>query len=248
MSTSPPRTPTQREITTAHLPGRVDPRGGLKSNLQQVPTWTSTASWRCTRSRRKSWSANGLSLRTTSKWAMTGRFTWRVDCGEGRVQMKGRASRTRPACPPHVTPQVHNVLAACEGQLSPHALAGRQWLNRPGPDPTRQRLDPASPCGYPVATGDTMPTVGVRELKNNATKIVRAVREDHAQYVVTVDGRPVAVLRPYTAADEAARLDDGVNEAIARLRDIVADVAEHSIPGVSGVEALRAEREARWPS
>lgn len=93
-----------------------------------------------------------------------------------------------------------------------------------------------------------MPTVGVRELKNNATKIVRAVREDHAQYVVTVDGRPVAVLRPYTAADEAARLDDGVNGAIARLRDIVADVAEHSVPGVSGVEALREEREARWPS
>ena len=63
-----------------------------------------------------------------------------------------------------------------------------------------------------------------------------------------MDGRPVAVLRPYTAADEAARLDDGVNEAIARLRDIVADVAEHSVAGVSGVEALRAEREARWPS
>lgn len=90
-----------------------------------------------------------------------------------------------------------------------------------------------------------MPTVGVRELKNNATKIVRAVREDHAEYVVTVDGRPVAVLRPYTAADEAARLVDDTGKAIARLRDIVADVAEHSVPGVSGVAALRAEREAR---
>lgn len=89
-----------------------------------------------------------------------------------------------------------------------------------------------------------MPTVGIRELKNNATKIVRAVREDRAQYVVTVNGRPVAVLRPYMTAD-AARSDDGVNVAIARLRDIVADVAEHSVAGVSGVAALRAEREAR---
>ena len=38
-----------------------------------------------------------------------------------------------------------------------------------------------------------MPSVGVRELKNNATRIVRAVREEQAEYVVTVDGRPVAV-------------------------------------------------------
>lgn len=93
-----------------------------------------------------------------------------------------------------------------------------------------------------------MPTVGVRELKNHATKIVRSVREEHAQYVVTVDGQPVAVLRPYTAADAAAQRADDVELAIARLRALVADVAGHSIPGVSGVEALHQQREARWQS
>lgn len=93
-----------------------------------------------------------------------------------------------------------------------------------------------------------MPTVGVRELKNHATKIVRSVREEHAEYVVTVDGRPVAVLRPYTAADAAAQRANDAELAIARLREIVADVAGHSLPGVSGVEALREQRDAKWQS
>jgi len=41
-----------------------------------------------------------------------------------------------------------------------------------------------------------MPKVGVRELKNQTTEIVRDVRENRAEYVVTYRGRPVAVLLP----------------------------------------------------
>ncbi len=41
-----------------------------------------------------------------------------------------------------------------------------------------------------------MPRVGVQELKNQATRIVRDVRENRAEYVVTYRGRPVAVLLP----------------------------------------------------
>jgi prevent-host-death family protein len=41
-----------------------------------------------------------------------------------------------------------------------------------------------------------MPRVGVRELKNRTTQIVRDVRENRAEYVVTYRGRPVAVLLP----------------------------------------------------
>lgn len=47
--------------------------------------------------------------------------------------------------------------------------------------------------------------IGVRELKNNATRIVRAVREEQAEYVVTVHGKPAAILRPLTP-DERERL------------------------------------------
>ena len=38
--------------------------------------------------------------------------------------------------------------------------------------------------------------VGVRELKNRTTEILRDVRENRAEYVVTYYGRPVAVLLP----------------------------------------------------
>lgn len=48
-----------------------------------------------------------------------------------------------------------------------------------------------------------MRTIGVRQLKNEATQIVRAVRDEHAQYVITVNGTPVATLRPYADRDIA---------------------------------------------
>jgi prevent-host-death family protein len=41
-----------------------------------------------------------------------------------------------------------------------------------------------------------MPQIGIRELKNDASEIIRAVREDRAEYVVTLRGRPVAVIMP----------------------------------------------------
>ena len=41
-----------------------------------------------------------------------------------------------------------------------------------------------------------MPRVGVREFKNQATEILRNVRENQTEYVVTYHGQPVAVLLP----------------------------------------------------
>jgi prevent-host-death family protein len=41
-----------------------------------------------------------------------------------------------------------------------------------------------------------MPRVGVRKLREQATEIVREVRENRAEYVITYRGRPVAVLLP----------------------------------------------------
>ena len=39
-------------------------------------------------------------------------------------------------------------------------------------------------------------SVGVRELKDRTSQIIRAVRQGRAEYVVTVQGRPVAVIVP----------------------------------------------------
>lgn len=41
-----------------------------------------------------------------------------------------------------------------------------------------------------------MPSIGVRDLKNHAPEIMRLVREERAEYIVTYRGEPVAVLLP----------------------------------------------------
>ena len=41
-----------------------------------------------------------------------------------------------------------------------------------------------------------MPEIGIRQLKNETSEILRAVREEGAEYVITYRGQPVAVLRP----------------------------------------------------
>jgi prevent-host-death family protein len=78
--------------------------------------------------------------------------------------------------------------------------------------------------------------VGVRELKNQATEIVRQVREERAEFVITYYGRPVAVLLP---VDE-----DWLSEEAKRA-------AEAASPGEAleaEMEALRGKIEHSWTS
>jgi prevent-host-death family protein len=44
-----------------------------------------------------------------------------------------------------------------------------------------------------------MSTIGVRELRQQASEVIRKVREEGAEYVITYQGRPVAVLLPLDA-------------------------------------------------
>ena len=41
-----------------------------------------------------------------------------------------------------------------------------------------------------------MPRVGIRELKNGTSEIIRAVREEQVEYIVTYRGEPVALILP----------------------------------------------------
>lgn len=41
-----------------------------------------------------------------------------------------------------------------------------------------------------------MSLIGVRELREQASKVIRQVREEGAEYVVTYQGRPVAIILP----------------------------------------------------
>jgi len=55
-----------------------------------------------------------------------------------------------------------------------------------------------------------VPRVGIRELKNRTSEIVRAVRERGVQYVVTHQGHPVGILLP---VDET-RLEAAVHHVV----------------------------------
>lgn len=53
-----------------------------------------------------------------------------------------------------------------------------------------------------------MPTIGIRELKAQASDVVRQVKEQHAEYVVTVRGEPAALLLPIDPASLSLRPAD----------------------------------------
>lgn len=44
-----------------------------------------------------------------------------------------------------------------------------------------------------------MPLIGVRELRQRTTEVLRRVREDKAEYVITYQGHPTALLLPVDA-------------------------------------------------
>jgi len=53
----------------------------------------------------------------------------------------------------------------------------------------------------------TQKSVGVRELKTHAARILRQVRETRASYLVTHRGQPIGVILPFDNADETPALD-----------------------------------------
>lgn len=72
-----------------------------------------------------------------------------------------------------------------------------------------------------------MPEVGIRELKERASQIMREVREKRQTYTITHHGKPCGVLAPYSAngTEKAARKRKG---KLVSLRGIWKDGPEVS--------------------
>jgi prevent-host-death family protein len=86
------------------------------------------------------------------------------------------------------------------------------------------------------------PTIGVRELKNQASRVVRSVHEEMAEYVITVQGKPVAVLRPFTEEDAQKLHQAAVNDALAEMKSLAEQVAEAWTSSQSGVGLIEEQR------
>jgi prevent-host-death family protein len=60
-----------------------------------------------------------------------------------------------------------------------------------------------------------MPLVGVRELREHTAEVLRRVREEKAEYVITHQGRPIALLLPLASEEvEAAMIQAGKRTAV----------------------------------
>jgi prevent-host-death family protein len=85
-----------------------------------------------------------------------------------------------------------------------------------------------------------MEQIGIRDLKERASEILRRVREEGVSYVVTYHGRVVARLEP--EPDEETRRRRG-REAVKRLEATRDEIAKHLLPGPSAVELIREGRD-----
>ncbi len=59
-----------------------------------------------------------------------------------------------------------------------------------------------------------MSLIGVRELRERTSEVIRRVREDHVEYVVTYQGRPVAIILPLDAERAESEMVQAGKKAI----------------------------------
>lgn len=67
--------------------------------------------------------------------------------------------------------------------------------------------------------------IGIRDLKNKTSEIVREVHERDAEYIVTLRGEPVAILRAFPEKNEEDTLRAQREDALAKLDALADEVA-----------------------
>lgn len=85
-------------------------------------------------------------------------------------------------------------------------------------------------------------TIGVRELKNQTSRVIRTIREEMAEYVITVHGKPVALLRPLTDEDLQNLRQAESSDALAEMRTLAQRIATAWKSPKSGVELINEQR------
>ena len=84
-----------------------------------------------------------------------------------------------------------------------------------------------------------MTEVGIRELKTQASDIIRRVRENNESYVVTYRGRPVAKLVPVLDNEAQLARDLSILEEMDRLAE---EINKDWPDGLSAADAVSAAR------
>ena len=84
--------------------------------------------------------------------------------------------------------------------------------------------------------------IGIREPKNQTSRVLRSVREELAEYVVTLRGEPVAVLRPWSEEDKRRLRQTEIGEALDEMKSVAQEVAAAWTSEKSGVALVSEQR------
>ena len=71
-----------------------------------------------------------------------------------------------------------------------------------------------------------MPLIGVRELRERTSEVLRQVREENTEYVITYQGRPIAMLMPVQAEMIEAAMVQAGKQSLAGGWETYAQLAE----------------------
>ncbi|MBN1313989.1 MAG: type II toxin-antitoxin system Phd/YefM family antitoxin [Anaerolineales bacterium] len=87
-----------------------------------------------------------------------------------------------------------------------------------------------------------MPTVGVRELKNQTTQVVFEVREKGAEYVITYRSEPVAIMCPLTDEGLSRLVTAKEDDSLEKMKALSQKIAAAWTSEKSGVELISEQR------
>jgi prevent-host-death family protein len=84
--------------------------------------------------------------------------------------------------------------------------------------------------------------IGVRELKNRTSEIVREVREHQATYMVTLRGQPVAELRPIASRSISERRQEEVDQVMREIEELARRIGRAWKSPKTAVELVEEQR------
>jgi prevent-host-death family protein len=84
--------------------------------------------------------------------------------------------------------------------------------------------------------------ISIRTLKDQISRVIRGVREDGSEYVVTYHGKPVAVLRPFRRADTALLRPSRIETELDALRELSLDIQAGWVSNRTAVELVEDQR------
>lgn len=84
--------------------------------------------------------------------------------------------------------------------------------------------------------------VGIRDFKNRATQYFRRVREERAEFIVTMDGVPIARVVPIREGEEKEEWQGALRAFLEEVNRVSAMAEGSWLPGETAVDAVRAQR------